>query len=122
MQIVQEKPIITAVLKSKKLVIGQKDKQTERHTGALKIYSCLKEFETANFETPNPKMTLIDLSNPSTLPGNMYSLKKTGLAFLNLAVKNYLESRLELTKTGSLVDIGRKTEAYSSGLAWTSEN
>ena len=114
MQIAQKKPKKTAVLKANKLVKGQKTKQTNRHPDALKNYSCFKEFEAANFETRNPKMTLITLPNSRTLTESIYSLKKTGLTFLNLVVKNSLESGLELTKTGSLINIDRKTEAYSS--------
>jgi hypothetical protein len=114
MQIVQKKPKTTAVLKTNKLAKGQKTKQIDRHPDTQKNSICFKEFETANFETRNPKMTLINLPNSRTLTVSIYSPKKTGLTPLNLAEKNSPESGLELTKTGSLINIDRKTEACSS--------
>lgn len=114
MQIVQKKPKTTAVLKTNKLAKGQKTKQIDRHPDTLKNSICFKEFETANFETRNPKMTLINLPNSRTLTVSIYSPKKTGLTPLNLAEKNSPESGLELTKTGSLINIDRKTEACSA--------
>jgi hypothetical protein len=122
MQITQKKLKITAVLKANKLVKGQKTKQTNRHPDALKNYSCFKEFEAANFETRNPKMTLITLPDSRTLTGSIYSPKKTGLAFLNLVEKNSPESKVELVETGLLVNIGRKTEAYSSRFRMDARN
>ena len=55
MSIVNEKPQLDLVLALPRAT-GQEIEQKERHNDAFKICSCFKEFETANFETRNPKM------------------------------------------------------------------
>ena len=91
MSIVKEKPQLDLVL-AHPGAIGQEIEQKARHNDALKIYNCFKEFETANFETLNPKMKFpiqpsvyLILSNVSTLSGKTCKVEKSGLTFLQTA-------------------------------------
>ena len=95
MSIVNEKPQLDLVL-ALPGATGQEIEQKERNNDALKICSCFKEFETANFETRNPKMKFsiqpgeYFVSNTSTLSGNVYKVKEAGLTFLDTAETGYL--------------------------------
>lgn len=91
MSIVNEKPQLDLVL-ALPGAFGQEFKQKERHNDTLKIFSCFKEFETANFETLNPKMRFpiqpsvySVSSNTSTLSGNVCRVEESGLTFLQTA-------------------------------------
>lgn len=95
MSIVNEKPQLDLVL-ALPGATGQEIEQKERYNDALKIYSCFKEFETADFETRNSKMKFsiqpgeYFVSNTSTLSGNVCKVKEAGLTFLHTAEIGYL--------------------------------
>ena len=110
MQIVKEKPQIDLVLKAYILVIRQEIEQKDRHIDALKIYNCLNEFETANFETQNPEMKYLISFNTSTLSGNTYKVVESGLNLLQSAENDSLNTNLELTETGLQVVTGWTAE------------
>jgi len=110
MQIVKEKPQIDLVLKAYIPAIRQEIEQKDRHIDALKIYSCLNEFETANFETQNPEMKHLISFNTSTLSGNTYKVVESGLNLLQTAEEHSLNFNLELTETGLQVVTGWTAE------------
>lgn len=110
MQIIKEKPQIDLVLKAYILVIRQEIEQKDRHIDALKIYNCLNEFETANFETQNPEMKYLISFNTSTLSGNTYKVVESGLNLLQSAENDSLNTNLELTETGLQVVTGWTAE------------
>jgi hypothetical protein len=56
MQITNEKPQIDDVIEAHIRANGQKIEQKERLNNAFEIYSCFREFKTANSETQNPEM------------------------------------------------------------------
>lgn len=68
MSIVKEKPYLDPVLKIQHQKGRQEIKQKDSHYDVFKIYSCLKELETANFETLIPKMKFSTQSKPSIQP------------------------------------------------------
>ncbi|KKG10965.1 hypothetical protein EO95_13180 [Methanosarcina sp. 1.H.T.1A.1] len=118
MSIVKEKPQLDFVLKAHPGAIGQGIKQKDRSNNALKIYSCFKEFETANFETLNPNMkfsiqpgTYFVPSNTSTLSGKLFKVKESGFNFLQPAERSRLNFN-QLTESYSIVT-GRATEFCS---------
>lgn len=118
MSIVKEKPQLDFVLKAHPGVIGQEIEQKDRHDDALKIYSCLKEFETANFETLNPKMkfsiqpgTYFIPSNTSTLSGKICKVEESCFNFLQAAERSRLNFN-QLTESNSVVT-DRATELCS---------
>jgi hypothetical protein len=118
MSIVKEKPQLDPVLKAHPGAAGQEFEQKERHNDALEIYSCFKEFETANFETLNPKMkfsiqptTYFVPSNASTLSGKICKVKEQGLNFLQPAEISRLNFN-QLTESHSVVT-DRATELCS---------
>ena len=116
MSIVNEKPQLDLVL-ALPGATGQEIEQKERHNDALKICSCFKEFETANFETRNPKMkssiqpSEYFVSNTSTLSGNVCKVKEAGLTFLHTAETGYLNFN-RLTESYPVVT-GRASESLS---------
>ncbi|MHC1754222.1 MAG: hypothetical protein AB9861_02105 [Methanosarcina sp.] len=108
MSIVKEKPQLDLVLAHPEAT-GQEIEQKDRHNDALKIYSCFKEFETANFETLNPKMkfsiqptTCFIPSNASTLSGKICKVKESGLNLLQTAETGHLNFN-QLTESYSVV-------------------
>jgi len=117
MQIVNEKPQIDLALKVCLWALRQEVEQKDRKTDPLKIYSCLKEFETANFETRNPQMKFSVSSNTSTLSGKMYKVKESGLDFLQAVENSALDYNLKLTETGSQIAADREIEPCSYRLA-----
>ena len=58
MQLIK-KPEIDLVLKAQKGAARQEVKQKDRYIENFKTHSCLKDFETVNFETLNPKMRFL---------------------------------------------------------------
>jgi hypothetical protein len=117
MSIVKEKPQLDFVL-SLPGATGHEIEQTDRHNNALKIYSCFKEFETANFETRNPKMrssiqsiAYYIPSSTSTLSGKMCKFEESGLTFLQTAETGYPNFK-QLTESYSVVT-GRASEQGS---------
>lgn len=118
MWIVKEKPQLDLVLKAHPGATGQKIEQKDRHDDALNTYSCFKEFETANFETLNPKMkfsiqptTYFISSNASTLSGKICKVEESGLNLLQTAETSHLNFN-QLTESYSVVT-GRATELSS---------
>lgn len=117
MSIVNKKPQLDLVLALPE-AIGQEIEQKERHNDALKIYSCFKEFETANIETQNPE-TKFSIqpsvysisSNTSTLSDNVCKVEESGLTFLRAAEIGYLNFN-QLTESCSIVT-GRASEILS---------
>ena len=110
MQIVNEKPQIDLVFKANIRANRQEIEQKDRYTDAFEIYSCLEKFETANFETQNPKMKYLISSNTSTLSGNTCKVENSGLHLLQSAEKNSSNLKLELTETGLQVVTGWTAE------------
>ncbi|WP_155397809.1 hypothetical protein [Methanosarcina mazei] len=105
MSIVYQKPQLDTVLALPEAT-GQEIEQRNRNDNTFKISSCFKEFETADFETLNPKMKFsihpaphYISSNASTLSGKMCTVEESGLALLKTAKKIFL-------------DFNRLTESY----------
>ena len=118
MSIVKEKTQLDLVLKAHPGAIGQEIEQKDRHDDALKIYSCLKEFETAIFETLNPKMKFSIQSgtypippNPSSLSGKISGVEESGFNFLQAVERSRLNFN-QLTESHSVVT-GRVPELCS---------
>lgn len=112
MQLIK-KPKIDLVLKAHKGASRQEVKQKDRYTDKFKTYSCLKEFETANFETRNPK---IRFSISSSTLSNNYKVEKPGLAFLQTTNKDILNLNLWLTENRLQAVTGQATEYCSCPL------
>lgn len=124
------KPKIDLVLEAQKGVARQKVEQKGRYIDKFKTYSCLKEFEIANFETLNPEMRFFitysnsTLSN-STLSGSTCKAGKTGSAFkagkiglssIQTAKKDFSGFNLQLTENFLQVVTGNATEYCSCPL------
>jgi hypothetical protein len=114
MQLIK-KPKIDLVLRAHKGATRQEVKQKDRYTDEFEIHSCLKEFETANFETRNPKMRFSIPSSTSTL-SNTCKVEKPGLAFLQNAKKGLLDFNLRLTENRLQAVTGQATEYCSCPL------
>jgi len=100
MSIVKKKPYLDPVLKAQFRAGGQEIKQKDRHDDVFKIYSCLKEFETANDETLNPEMKFSIQSKPSIQPDTNFpatNLADTDLADTDLPATNLLDTDLPIT-------------------------
>jgi hypothetical protein len=95
MQLIK-KPKIDLVLKAHKGAARQEVEQKDRSTDKFKTHSCLNKFETANFETRNPKMRFSIPS--STLSGNTCKVEELGLVSLQTANKGLLDFNLRLTE------------------------
>jgi hypothetical protein len=108
MQLIK-KPYIDLVLKAYNGAARQAVEQKER-SDKLKIHSCLKEFETANFETLNPKMRFLIPSSTSTLSGNTCKVEEQDLAFLQTAKKSHPGFNLQLTENRLQAITGQATE------------
>lgn len=115
MQLIK-KPKIDLVLKAHKGAARQEVQQKDSNTNKFKILSCFKEFETANFETRNPKMRFSIKYNTSTLSGNICKTQESGLAFLQTAKKSLSSSSLQLTENLSQAVTGIATEYCSCPL------
>ena len=92
MSIVKEKPQLDPVLKAQPGAGGQEIEQKDRQDNVFKIYSCLKEFETANFETPNPEMKFSIQSKPSIQPDTNFPA--TNLPDTDLPITHLIPSNL----------------------------
>jgi hypothetical protein len=117
MQIVREKPQIDLVFKVSSWALRQEVEQKDRNADPFKTQCCLKEFETANFETQNPKMRFLVPFSPSTLSGNICKVEESGLGFLHAAENNSLDSNLKLTEDSLQVIAGLETKSCSCWLA-----
>ena len=118
---IAKKPKIDPVLKACAHADRQEIEQKERYTDLLKIHSCLKEFETANFKTRNPEMKFFVQSSASTLSGNTCNVEEPGLNFLQAAEKNSSNFNLDLNETG-LQAVTGAAECFSCPLAPKTEN
>jgi hypothetical protein len=96
MQLIR-KPYIDLVLKAHNGAARQEAEQKDR-SDKLRTHSCLKEFETANFETRNPKMRFFVPSSTSTLSGSTCKVETQGMAFLQTEKKDTLDFNLQLTE------------------------
>jgi hypothetical protein len=108
MSIANKKPQLDLVM-SLPGATGQEIEQKDRHNDAVKIYSCFKEFEAADFETRNPKMKFSIQPSPysissgtSTLSGKICKVKESGLTFLQPAEPGYLNFN-QLSESYSVV-------------------
>jgi uncharacterized phage infection (PIP) family protein YhgE len=115
MSIVREKPQLDFVLNAHPGVIGQKIEQKDKSNAVFKISSCLKELETANFETLNPEIKFSIQpgayhiqSNASTQFAGTCKVEETGSELLQIAGKNSLNFN-QLTENRSAVT-GRSGE------------
>jgi hypothetical protein len=115
MQLIK-KPEIDLVLEAQKGTARQEIEQKNRYTDKLKTYSCLKEFETANFETLNPEMRFFIPYNNSTLSGSTCKAEEPGLAFLQTAKKDVSGFNLQLTENVLQVVTCKATEYCSCPL------
>jgi len=109
MQLIR-KPYIDLVLKAHKEAARQEVEQKDRFTDRLKTHSCLKEFETANFETRNPEMRFFIPSSTNSLSGNTCKVEEQGLAFLQTSKKSLLDFNLRLTENRLQAVTGQATE------------
>ena len=112
MQLIK-KPEIDLVLKAQKGAARQEVKQKDRYIENFKTHSCLKDFETVNFETLNPKMRFFVPYNTSTLSGNACKAEEQGLTFLQTAKKGFLDFNLQLTEIRLQAAPGQATECHS---------
>ncbi len=122
MQIVREKPKIDLVFKVSSWALRQEVEQKDRNTDSFEIYSCLKELETANFETRNPKMRFLVPLSPSTLSGDICKVEESDLDFLHAAENNSLDSNLKLTEDNLQIVTGLETKSFSCWLALENRN
>lgn len=113
MQIVIEKPKIYPVSEARSFTNRRKIGQTNRGNDPLTIYSCLKEFEIANFETQYSKMKFSVPSNTSTLSGNICKIDKSGLSFLQTIKSISPDYNLQVTETGLEINTDREIESSS---------
>ncbi len=110
MQIVNEKPQIDLVFEAHIGTSRQEFEQKDRNTDSIKIYSCFKEFGTANFEARNPKkMKFSTSSSTSSLSDIIYRIEASGLNFLQTAANKSLAYILQLTETYLPADTAWKT-------------
>jgi len=115
MQLIK-KPEIDLVLEAQKGAARQEVEQKDRYTDKLKTYSCLKEFETADFETLNPEIRLFITYSDSTLSGSTFKAEEPGLSFLQTAKKDISGLSLQLTENVLQVVTGKATEYCSCSL------
>jgi hypothetical protein len=108
MQLIK-KPTIDLVLKARQGAARQEVKQKDRYTDKFKAHSYLWEFETANFETQNPKMRF-SISSSTLI--NTFKVEKPGLFFLQTASKDLLGFNLQLIENFLQVVIGQATKYY----------
>ena len=111
-----KKPYIDLVLKAHYRAARQEVEQKDRTKDKFRTYCCLKEFETANFETRNPKMRFFIPYSTSTLAGNTCKVEEQDLAFLQTAKKDLLDFNLQLTENRLQTVTGQATEACSCPL------
>jgi hypothetical protein len=88
MQITNEKPPIDLVIEAHIRANGQEIEQKDRYNKAFEIYSCFREFGTADFETQNPKVKYLISFNTSFLYGNSRKAVESGLNYLRSAENN----------------------------------
>lgn len=110
MQITNEKPQIDDVIEARIRANGHEIKPKDRYNDAFEIYSCFREFETANFETQNSEMKYLILFNTSTLYGNSCKVIETGLNYPLSAENNSSILKPELTETGLQIVTGWTAE------------
>jgi len=110
------KPEIDLVLEAQKGVARQKVEQKGQYTDKFRTYSCLKEFETTNFETLNPEMRFFITYSNSTLSVSACKAEEPGLAFLQTAKKDFSGFNLQLTENVLQVVTGKATEYCSCPL------
>ncbi len=115
MQLIK-KPEIDLVLKAYKGATRQEVEQKDRYTDNSEIPGCLKEFETANFETRNPKMRFSIPYSTSTLSGNTCKVEEQGLVFLQTAKIGLLDFYLQLTENRLQAVTGQATFGCSCPL------
>ncbi|WP_292389997.1 hypothetical protein [Methanosarcina sp. UBA5] len=112
MQLIK-KPEIDLVLEAQKGAARQKIEQKDRYTDKFKTYSCLREFETANFETLNSEMRFFITYRNSTLSSSTCKAEKPDLPFLQTAKKDVSGFNLQLTENILQVVTGKATEYCS---------
>lgn len=115
MQLIR-KPYIDLVLKAHNGAARQEVEQKDRNTDKFRTHGCLKEFETAIFETRNPKMRFPIPYSTSTLAGNTCKVEERNLAFLQTAKKDLPVFNLQLTENRLQTVSGQATEACSCPL------
>ncbi|HWQ49875.1 MAG TPA: hypothetical protein VN414_13230 [Methanosarcina sp.] len=115
MQLIK-KPEIDLVLEAQKGAARQEVEQKDRYTDKLKTYSCLKEFETADFETLNPEIRLFITYSNSTLSDSTCKAEEPGLALLQTAKKDISGFNLHLIENRLQVVTGNTNEYCSCPL------
>jgi len=110
MQITNEKPQIDLVIDAHIRANGQEIEQKDRYNEAFEIYSCLREFGTANFETQNPEVKYLISFNTSSLYGNSCKAVESGLNYLRSAENNSSNLKPELTEAGLQIVVGWTAE------------
>jgi len=112
MQLIK-KPKIDLVLKAYQGAARQGVTQKDRYTDKFKTHSYLWKFETANFETKNPKMRF-SISSITLI--NTFKVEKPGLVFLQTVSKDLLGFNLQLQENFIQVAAGQATEYCSCPL------
>ena len=118
MQIIKEKLQIDYVFKPYIQANRQEIEQKGGYTDAFEIYSCLKKYETSNFETRNPKVKSFILFNIITLSSNTCKVEEPGLNLLQTAENHFSNLKPELTKTCLQIITGWTAEPYFCPLVW----
>lgn len=117
MQITDEKPQIDDVIEAQIRANGHEIEQKDGHDDAFEIYSCFREFKTANFETQNPEVKYLISFKTSTAYGNSCKVVESGLNCLLNVENNSLNLKPELTETGLRIVTGWTKEPCFCPLA-----
>ncbi len=110
MQITNEKPQIDNVIEAHIRANGHEIEQKDRYNDTFEIYSCFREFETANIETQKPGVKYLISFNTSTLYGNLCKVVESGSNYLQNAENNSSNLKPELTETGLQIVTGWTAE------------
>jgi hypothetical protein len=110
MQITNEKPQIDHVIDAHIRANGHEIEQKDRSNDEFEIYSCFREFETANLETQKPEVKYLISFITSILYGNLCKVVESGLNYLQITEHNSSNLKPELTETGLQIVTGWTAE------------
>jgi len=113
MQITNEKHQIDNVIEPHLRASGHEIEQKDRYDDAFEIYSCFREFETAEFETQSPEVKCLISFITSILYDNLCKVVESGLHYPQSAEHNFSNLKPELAETGLQIVTGWTAERCS---------
>jgi hypothetical protein len=122
MQITNEKPQIDGVIEAHLRASGHEIEQKDRYNDVFEIYSCFREFETAEFETQSPEVKCLISFITSILYDNLYKVEESGVNYPQNAEHNFSNLKPELAETGLQIVTGWTAELCSCPLVWEDWN